>query len=166
MGLLGLLVGVGLLDCVGVLLEATGLLELEELLTGLLEDTGLLEELEELPDDDAGLEASGLGWAGTSLVVGSVDWVGRRDGNADTAILDEDEDEDKEAALEDELEEDDTEDTLLDVVSGEEDTELLLFTSPPFSSLGVQPDSTAAERANAINIGAFAFLFIFFTAFH
>lgn len=149
---------------------------LEELLTGLLssleddEDTGLLEELEELLEEDdeaTGLEdCSGLGWAGTSLVAGSVDWVGSWDVLSDTAILDEDE----EAALEDKLEEDDTEDTLLVEISEEEeeeeDTELLLFTSPPFSSLGVQPERTAAERANAINMGAFAFLFMFFTPFH
>lgn len=146
------------------MLELEELLEVEELLTGLLEleddeDTGLLEELPEL------LEDTGLGWAGTSLAAGSVDWVGSWDVLSDTAILDEDE----EAALEDKLEEDDTEDTLLVEISEEEeeeDTELLLFTSPPFSSLGVQPERTAAERANAINMGAFAFLFMFFTPFH
>lgn len=130
--------------------------ELEELLEEDDEATGLLEEL---------LEDTGLGCAGTSLVVGSVDCVGSWDVLSDTAILDEDE----EAALEDKLEEDDTEDTLLVEISEEEeeeDTELLLFTSPPFSSLGVQPERTAAERANAINMGAFAFLFMFFTPFH
>ena len=158
----------GLLELTGVDDEATGLLDW----TGLLDDcTGLLEELLEEDDEATGLEdCSGLGWAGTSLVVGSVDWVGSWDVLSDTPILDEDE----ETALEEEeddeaaLEEDDTEDALLVEISEEEeeDTELLLFTSPPFSSLGVQPDSTAAESANAINMGAFAFLFTFFTTFH